>query len=597
MRFGEESMLWCLVPWILALPLWIVLGRRALAAFHRFVGPSVADRVVVGRSVKRARLRFALIWVSVLFAIFAAARPQLSAREETVKSEGLDLVIALDVSRSMATEDVVPSRLKKAKHIIKGFLERMSSDRVGIVAFAGTAVPIAPLTSDYDYLRQILETVDETTISNQGTDIFEALTQAKKLIERGGVGDQSAGADAPPSRAVIVLSDGEDTVGREKELGAVLKKSGIRVYSIGVGSLKGAPIPLRDDHDNLTGYKKDQGGTVVISKLASAALEAAAAAGGGRYYASSAGETEVDEILAELLTMDRTGGQSRKVLVFEEVFQYPLVVAVALALLFLILSERVAAVALVALFFTTQAQATGVQEYLETRQGVKAFEKGDLPAAAEHFGSAQGSNPESKVNDYNLGTALLKAGSVDGAIPNLERGTGDGDSLLGARSAYNLGRAWEQQQDHEKALQAYQAGVDRITELRKQGPLKPDAEETLKRLRLALETAEQKKQQQKQDGGEGKDQKQKQDQQGQNNKDQQGKDKDNKDGQGKDEKKKYEMPKDKQQFKASNISEQDAKRLMQQLKEQENQTSKRIQKQKAEMIRRESKAVQVEKDW
>jgi Ca-activated chloride channel family protein len=387
-------------------------------------------------------------------------------------------------------------------------------------------------------------------------------------------------------------------------MGAVLKKSGIRVYAIGVGTMKGAPIPLRDDHGNLTGYKKDRSGNIVVSKLAPTALEAAASLGGGRYFASTAAEGEVDDILGELLTMDRSGGQSRKVLVYEEAFQYPLALAVFFALIFLLLSERGAVAAATAVLIlvcgATPGRAAGVQEYLETRQGVQAFEKGDLPAAVEHFGASQGSNPESKVNDYNLGTALLKSGSMEGAIPNLERGASDQDPLLGARSAYNLGRAWEQQQDHEKALQSYQAGIDRLTELKKKGPLKEDAAETLQRLRQALESAQQKKEQQKQQGGgQGKDQKSpqgdkdksQQDQQGQDKKDQQGQ------GQDKDQKKKYEMPKDKQQFKASNISEQDAKRLMQQMKEQENQTAKRIQRQKAEETRRESKPIEVEKDW
>ncbi len=581
MRFGEESMLWALLPWVLALPVWVILGRRALAAFHRFVGPGIANQVVLGRSVKRMRLKFALLWIAALFAILAAARPQLSAREETVRSEGLDLVMALDVSLSMATEDVMPSRIKKAKHIIRGFLERMSGDRVGFVAFAGSAIPVAPLTSDYDYLRQVLDTVDEHTISNQGTDLHEALSQSAKLIERGGVGDQSAGGEAPPSRAVIILSDGEDTVGREKELGAALKKSGIRVYSIGIGTLKGAPIPLRDDHGNLTGYKKDKSGNIVLSKLASKSLESAAAAGDGKYYPSTTAEAEVDEVLAELLTMDRSGGQSRKVLVYEEAFQYPLALAALMLLVFLLLSERARALVAIAFFATSMGHAAGVQEYLETRQGMKAFEKGDFPAAIEHFGASQGTNPESKVNDYNLGTALLRSGAGEGAVVHLERGATDVDPLLGAHSAYNLGRAWELQNDHEKALQAYQAGVERLLELRKKGPLPEDAAETLKRLRQALEVAQQKKQQQQQqqqDGGKGKDKK-------------------DDESPGKDQNKKYEMPKDKGQFKASNITEQDAKRLMQQLKEQENQTSKRIQRQKAEEVRREAKPMDVEKDW
>lgn len=612
MRWGAPDSLWYLIPWALMPLAWFALERRARRRLEAFVSSALLNRVLTARAGRRRGLSFALLWCAVGMALVALARPQLGSREEELKSQGLDLVFALDVSNSMAAEDVVPSRLKKARHLIRSFLERMSSDRVGIVAFAGSAVPVAPLTSDYEYLRQLLETVDQSSISNQGTNIYSALSVSLGLIDRGAVnGEEADDGDRPPSRAIILISDGEDNEGEESKLAAKLKKAGIRVYSIGVGSLKGGPIPMRDGNGQLMGYKKDQAGGMVVTKLEMKALESVARSAGGKALVASVDEAEVDEILSDMLTLTRGEGASRKVIIYDEVYQYPLAAALALLIAMLTLSQRAAGAAAVFAFILAAAGSSEAhaartwEEYQAAEKGVKAYGEGDFADAVNRFGKAQAETPDSTVNSFNLGTALLRSGSPQQAVPELEKSVGDADPVAAARGAYNLGRAFDGQSDHEKAMGAYQKGLERLEDLRARegGKLSGEAAETHLRLKRALESAEQKQQSKSQQGeGQDKDKKGGDGSQGDNQDDKEGQQKDQKDGEGEDKKKpeekKYKIPKEKQKFKAEHLSEQDAKRLMQQLKEQENQTQQKLRRQKGEEKRRENKApAGPGKDW
>lgn len=593
MRFYAPTILWMLVPVLGLLPfVWHRLEKRAAARFSRFASSAILGSLVRGGDVatisKRRRVRFALGTAALALAIVALARPQMGVRDEVLPSQGLDMVFLLDVSNSMLAEDIVPSRIKKAKHVIKNFVDRLSGDRVGLVAFAGSAYPAVPLTTDYEFVRESLEVLDENSVANQGTNLGKAIMVATELLNRGGVNEvedqaQVDESDSGASRVIIILSDGEAHEGEEAQLVDGLKRSGTKVFSIGVGSHKGSPIPMRDQGGYMRGYKRDTTGNMVLTKLESAALEAIAGKTGGKYYEASTNEGEVEEILGLLTSMDRSEGGGRRVVVYDEYYQWPL--ALGLLCLFTMLwlrevspvRQRNAArehevatliFAFIALGALEARADSSLEEYSSTRQGLRAYEEKDYPAAIQHFGKAQAAKPELSKHHMNLGAAMLRAGSVDGAANEFQAVTKDKDATKAAKGAYNLGKTFEQAKDFEKAIQAYQSGLDRLN----QDP-KSDSEVEL-RIKRALEQAQQKQKQQQnqqknENDGESKD--------GQGNNNQQSDEQNqNKDKQNQ----KYQIPRKKPDFKGEKLNEGDAKRIMKQMQEQEKTAKQRVMRNK-----------------
>ncbi len=609
MRFFWPNILWLCLPIWLCLPLvWYGMEKKAEKQLAKFASPALLALILRGGDPKqlagRRRTRFILGWLALLLTIFAVARPQLGVREEAIATEGLDLVFLLDVSNSMLTEDIVPSRLKKAKHLIRNFIDRLSGDRAGIVAFAGSAYPAVPLTTDYEFLKQTLDVLDEASVANQGTDLAKGLEVSHDLLMRGGLSEDDDSshqqADSPGSRIIIIVSDGESHEGEEAKLADKLKERGIRVFSIGVGSIKGAPIPLRDQSGYSRGFKKDSSGNIVLTKLESANLEAIASKTGGKYYAASSNEGEVEEILGQLSSMERTQGGGRRVIVYDEVYQYPLALGVFLLLIMLFLREararaiddedadenktpgvkaaaltKLGLILILGLSWNTGAQASSLNEYNSTKKGVESYDDKDFASAIQLFGKAQASDPESATHHLNLGDAFLKSGSIDGAVAEFNSVLKSKSATEAGKGAFNLGKTYEEAKDFEKAIRSYQAGLERLST-----DPKSDAEVEM-RIKRALEQALQKKQQQQQ-------QKQQQ-QQGQNQNPGQGKD-DKKD---ENEKKKYDIPKRKPEFKAEKLAENDAKRLMKQLQEQEKKSQQRVMRAKTG----KPKDDKITKDW
>lgn len=583
MRFLAPQVLWVLLPMGFLPVAWHLLEKNAKKNLARFASPSVLPALVKNVDFGRRRLRFVLGFLALVFAVLALARPQMGTREETIPSEGLDIAVLLDVSNSMLVEDIVPSRLKKAKHLINTLVGKLSGDRVGVVAFAGSAYPAVPLTTDYSFIAQVLDTLDETAIAHQGSNVSRAVQTGMELLVRGGVNEQEANVEQPEdmaTRVMILISDGEATEGEEQGLVKQLKEKGIKVFSIGVGSSKGGPIPLRDQLGYLRGYKKDQGGNMVHSKLETANLEGLASKTGGKYYNASSNEGEIDEILGRMSSFDRTAGEGRRVIVYEELYQYPLALAVALFLLMLFMRESrvlkaAAAAAVVLVLSAGQAQAaTSITEYDETRKGMKAYEEKDYAGAVQHFGKAQASDPDSTVHSMNLGDALLMSGAPEAAVGEFEKVAKSKDPAEAARGLYNLGRAHEAAKNPEKALQAYQRGLDRLRESGQ--AVDPEAEMRIKR---ALERTGQ-------GGGGGGD-----DQQQADNK----QDKDKKQGEQKDksDNQQYQIARRKPQFKPEKLTESDAKRIIQQLQEQEKKSQQRVMRSKTP----KPKSDNPEKDW
>ncbi len=336
MRFVEPQLLWLLS----VIPLGIGLGwlaharrRRLLARFAG--GPDHVGRFTgeVGRHRRAAKLL--LLGLALGASIVALARPQWGARMEPIQRRGIDVVVLLDTSLSMATEDVAPSRLGQARLGIGSLLERLAGDRVGLITFAGQATLSSPLTVDHAAVRLFLEAFDVETVPVPGTSLASALRLAMQAF-----GDRP-GEDDERSRAIVLFTDGEDHGGGVEELLGELERRGIAVYTVGCGTARGGPIPLRDVAGSLRGYKKDREERVVTSRLDETVLRRLALETGGRYYRTTPAGAEIDEIARALAGMDQSELGTTLRRRYEERFQIPLAVAVIALLAETWLGDRV----------------------------------------------------------------------------------------------------------------------------------------------------------------------------------------------------------------------------------------------------------------
>jgi Ca-activated chloride channel family protein len=317
MRFGAIEWLWVLwlVPVVAALLWYADRLRRQMAA--RFA-ESPAWATLTGRIWMPARRwRSLLLLLSLALVIFAIARPQWGARAVMLKRRGLDIVVALDVSKSMLATDVKPDRLTRAKREISGVLDRLAGDRIGLVVFAGDAFVQCPLTLDAAAARLLLDAVDARSAGRPGTAIAEAITTATDMFE----------TNERQFKVLILVTDGESTEGDALAAAQDAANAGIRIYAVGVGTPSGEPIPVYDDGGRQEGFKKDEAGQIVLSKLDEVSLQKAALATEGRYFRAGPTEMEIDALFDELSKLEKKEMEGRLFTEFEERFQYLLLPA------------------------------------------------------------------------------------------------------------------------------------------------------------------------------------------------------------------------------------------------------------------------------
>jgi Ca-activated chloride channel family protein len=310
----------------------VLTFRSADSARRKLVGEELLPKLALGFSFGRRRAKAVLQAAGLLFILFALAGPRVGSREVTVKRRGVDLMIALDTSLSMKAQDILPSRLGKAKREVAALLDRLDGDRVGIVAFAGDAYMQCPLTLDYGAARMFLELLDENSVSRPGTNVGAAI---RASLEGFGEGDDKY-------KAVILVTDGEDHSGAALEAASEAAKRGIRVYTIGVGSEGGEPIPvLGSSGGGSGGYKKDDRGQIVMTSLDAGTLERVALETGAEFHRATTGELELDRIYDSLAKLEEREVASRSFTQYEERFQIPIAIALLLLFVDFVLPERV----------------------------------------------------------------------------------------------------------------------------------------------------------------------------------------------------------------------------------------------------------------
>lgn len=291
---------------------WLRDLLRRGKTFRKLVPESVAWRMAPAAGRSRGLAGGMSVLAGITLLGIAAGQPQCGTHTVLAKRYGMDVVIALDASNSMLARDVKPSRIERAKLELGGLIDRMGGDRVGIVAFAGTAFIQCPLTNDQAAAKLFLRAIDPEAIPQQGTALAEALDVSGRLLEGG---DRGASG-----RAIVLITDGEDHEGAAIEKAKALAKEGVRIFTIGIGSVSGEPIPLVDKKGKVVGYKKDHQGNTVMTRLNEQILMEIADAANGRYVHSSSGDLGIGEIHAELERMDKAEFETRHTVQYDERF-------------------------------------------------------------------------------------------------------------------------------------------------------------------------------------------------------------------------------------------------------------------------------------
>ncbi len=330
-RFATLSALYglALVPLIA----WLLFrsGRARRRALEEFGDSPLVEKL--SASVHRT----ARAWKSVLvvFAagllVLALSRPQFGTRVETVRSEGRDVIVALDVSASMLAEDLAPNRMERAKLEISRLIRGLDGDRVGLVAFAGDAFVQSPLTVDYGAALLFLNAMDTDLIPVQGTDLGTALGVALDAFDEGPRRDE---------RVLVVVTDGED---HEGEIDAALSRAvdaGVEIHTVGIGSPEGVPIPEYDASGVRTGFLRDEDGTVVTTRLEEGPLQAIARATGGRYVPAYGGSSGLQDLVDEVASGRGRELETRQVTQYEEQFQIFLGLAIVLLFVEALVPDR-----------------------------------------------------------------------------------------------------------------------------------------------------------------------------------------------------------------------------------------------------------------
>ena len=303
--------------------------RKKGRTLRRFAQVEMLKRMTDGISRGRQVFKSCLLLLVAFFAVLALARPQFGTKMELMRRKGLDVVVAVDVSLSMYAEDIKPNRMARSKQEIGKFVDRLTGDRVALVAFEGEAFLQCPLTMDYGAFKIFLDVLDPSLIQTPGTDIASAIETSLKAFD----------PKDRKYRVIVLMTDGEDHSGRVDKMVEEAARQGVTIYTVGIGLPQGVPIPLKDEQGNVT-YKKDQEGNIVTTKLDEELLQKIALATNGKYYHAEPGHFELEEVLKEINKMEKRELESERMSQYEDRFQIPLGIALFLLIAEMLISDR-----------------------------------------------------------------------------------------------------------------------------------------------------------------------------------------------------------------------------------------------------------------
>jgi Ca-activated chloride channel family protein len=453
--------------------------RRRRWALESFAGP-LARRLTHAESDGQRRLRWALRITALALLSIAAAGPRWGEEVVKMTSQGADVVFVFDTSQSMDARDVPPSRLDEARREALALLEERPSDRIGLVAFAGDAAALSPLTLDHSAVRLLIETMSSSTMSTPGSDLGRGLRTALRLLPEGEPGEQ----------AVVIFTDGEDLEGGLAAAGAIAQNRGIKVFAVGVGTPGGQTIPVLDPNGHQIGIKGDGSGQPVVSRLDAPALRTLAQRTRGRYFAADHPGGELAALRAALGTIGRGAREgrlgSRPV---ERFHLFALLAWVCLVASWLMPERRAlreadremaagapapaaargakkpaegpsrAAVAIAFALFAAAAAGPARAAEHPLVEGNRLYAKGDFRGAVRVYQEALKKSPDDPALLTNLGAALYRAGDFKAAEDAFARARSKNKDVQ-TRASYGRGNALFKQEKYREALTAYREALE-----------------------------------------------------------------------------------------------------------------------------------------
>lgn len=328
-RLAHEEYLYGLLFLLLFLALFLLLIRWKKITLRKFGDIIITRRLFSDISKRKPIFKFVIISLAFISLIMGLANPQIGTKMEEVKREGIDIIVALDISNSMKAEDIKPNRLTRSKQSISNLIDKLHNDRIGLIVFAGQAYTQLPITSDYSAAKLFLSSVDTDIIPTQGTAIGPAIELAEKSFSK----------EEKKYKSLIIISDGESHDDISIDAAKTAVESGIIIHTIGIGSPGGAPIPVYKNGIH-SGFRKDENGSTILTKLNESMLQQIASIGNGRYIRASTGKDGLESILEELDKMERKQYEAKIFTDYEDRFQYFLGIALLLLLIELFISER-----------------------------------------------------------------------------------------------------------------------------------------------------------------------------------------------------------------------------------------------------------------
>ncbi len=444
MTFAEQHYLIALaaVPLIAILAALMKLRRRGI--FARMGEPPLIAALAEGYSPERRALKLTLALLAVACAVLSAARPQVGWETTRGSAEGIDLIVALDVSASMLAEDVKPNRIERAKSELAALISEMSGSRIGIVAFAGSAVAVCPLTADSRAAMMFLDAIQWGVVEEPGTDLGEAIDRALGSFDRA----------EDRTRAVLIVSDGEDHEGRAAEAAKRAVEAGVPIYCVGMGGESGVPIPTSPSGVE-GGLRRDSDGRVVLTRLEAEVLREIAVTANGALHVQGPGGVGLKgliEDIEELPQKERPTSYTHK---GERFHLFAMAAVFLLAVDWAVRDRRrpgpplwAPVLACSILMAATPAFASPADD------AVKLYNEGDYLGALARFKEALEKEPSPSLY-YDAGNALYKLDKYDAAARHYAGSAAEAEPSLGARARYNLGNSLLRAGDAKGAIEQY----------------------------------------------------------------------------------------------------------------------------------------------
>lgn len=453
-RFEEPTYLYLLAALPLIAILRWVLERKQLKRLKLFGDPTLLRHLMPDVSKMRPVVKFWILLAAMALIIVMMARPQMGTRISHEKRTGIESIIAMDISNSMLAEDVTPSRLDRTKMMVENLVDNFTDDKIGLIVFAGDAFVQLPITSDYVSAKMFLSEIEPSLIATQGTDIATAINMAaNSFTQQQGVG-----------KAIIVITDGEDHEGGALEAAKAAKKKGMRVYVLGVGSDKGAPIPLGNGD-----YMKDRTGNTVMTKLNEEMCRQIAEAGGGAYIHVDNNTNAQRQLDNELAKLSKKEMQSTIYSDYDEQFQAFGIIAIILLILEICILESKNPIArrlnifgrkqrtttlIIALVVASASFAQNDRRYIT--QGNKLFRSGQFDKAEVAYRKAIEKNPRNPQAHYNLGNSLMAQKKDSAAVQSFQKSTElETSKIRKAMAFHNMGVVCQQHKMYGEAIEAY----------------------------------------------------------------------------------------------------------------------------------------------